>query len=82
MSKPFGGVPSGIKELEPVEGWPFTEGSLVFADRIADRTSVHAERHLASLIRYRDPSADSQERRHFGGRGLTWPSSEQAGSLE
>lgn len=26
------------------------------------------ERHLASLIRYRDPSAQSQERRHSGGR--------------
>ncbi len=26
------------------------------------------ERHLASLIRYRDPSLESQERRHFGGR--------------
>lgn len=26
------------------------------------------ERHLASLIRYRDPSVESQERRHFGGR--------------
>jgi len=25
------------------------------------------ERHLASLIRYRDPSVESQERRHFGG---------------
>lgn len=25
------------------------------------------ERHLASLIRYRDPSAESPERRHFGG---------------
>jgi predicted negative regulator of RcsB-dependent stress response len=25
-----------------------------------------AERHLASLIRYRDPSVQSQERRHFG----------------
>lgn len=32
------------------------------------------ERHLASLIRYRDPSAESQERRHFGGRGAAmWP---------
>jgi hypothetical protein len=39
------------------------------------------ERHLASLIRYRDPSIESQERRHFGGRGaMTWPVSEQAGS--
>jgi hypothetical protein len=27
------------------------------------------ERHLASLIRYRDPSAESQERRHYGGTG-------------
>jgi hypothetical protein len=27
------------------------------------------ERHLASLIRYRDPSLESQERRHFGGGG-------------
>ena len=26
------------------------------------------ERHLASLIRYRDPSMESQERRHSGGR--------------
>lgn len=26
------------------------------------------ERHLASLIRYRDPSLESQERRHYGGR--------------
>ncbi len=27
------------------------------------------ERHLASLIRYRDPSVASQERRHYGGAG-------------
>ncbi len=41
------------------------------------------ERHLASLIRYRDPSIKSQERRHFGGRGnMTLPTSEQAGRLE
>ncbi len=44
LSKPFGGVPTGIKELEPVEGWPFSEASLVFRDRIADRTSHHVER--------------------------------------
>lgn len=31
------------------------------------------ERHLASLIRYRDPSLHNQERRHHGGRGaLAW----------
>ena len=28
VSLPFGGVPTGIKELEPVEGWPHTEASL------------------------------------------------------
>lgn len=27
------------------------------------------DRHLASLIRFRDPSVESQERRHFGGGG-------------
>jgi len=27
------------------------------------------EMHLASLIRFRDPSVEGQERRHFGGRG-------------
>jgi Asp-tRNA(Asn)/Glu-tRNA(Gln) amidotransferase A subunit family amidase len=46
VSLPFGGVPTGIKELEPVAGWPFTEASLVFRDRVADRTSHHIERLL------------------------------------
>jgi aspartyl-tRNA(Asn)/glutamyl-tRNA(Gln) amidotransferase subunit A len=41
---PFGGVPTAIKQLEPVTGWPFTEASLVFKDRIATRTSHHVER--------------------------------------
>jgi Asp-tRNA(Asn)/Glu-tRNA(Gln) amidotransferase A subunit family amidase len=35
-SLPFGGVPVGVKQLERVAGWPFTEGSLVFADRVAE----------------------------------------------
>lgn len=40
------------------------------------------ERHLASLIRYRDPSVESQERRHFGGHAYVTPSaSEQAGGM-
>ena len=45
------------------------------ADIVAEGTKELAralgrptERHLASLIRYRDPSEASQERRHFGGR--------------
>ncbi len=44
LSKPFGGVPTAIKELEPVEGWPFTEASVVYRDRTADRTSHHVQR--------------------------------------
>ena len=46
VNLPFGGVPTGIKELFPVKGWPFTEGSLVFKDRIADHTSHVIERLL------------------------------------
>ncbi len=36
LTKPFGGVPVGLKQLDPVEGWPYTEASLVFKDRVAD----------------------------------------------
>jgi aspartyl-tRNA(Asn)/glutamyl-tRNA(Gln) amidotransferase subunit A len=46
ISLPFGGVPVGIKELEPVTGWPQTEGSLVFKDRRATQTSTVVERLL------------------------------------
>jgi aspartyl-tRNA(Asn)/glutamyl-tRNA(Gln) amidotransferase subunit A len=45
-SLPFGGVPLGIKSLDSVEGWPYTEESLVFADRVADHTSTHMTRIL------------------------------------
>ncbi len=44
VSQPFGGVPTGIKELDVVEGWPQTEASLVFADRIATHTSTFIQR--------------------------------------
>jgi len=44
VSLPFGGVPMGIKELEQVDRWPFTEASLVFADRIADHDSTQVSR--------------------------------------
>src|SRR5690349_13553433 len=45
---PFGGVPTGIKELDPVRGWPFSEASLVFAGRVADRTGHSVERLLGT----------------------------------
>jgi len=44
VSLPFGGVPIGIKELDYVNGWPSTEASLVFRDRLADHTSTMVER--------------------------------------
>ena len=44
VSLPFGGVPVGIKELDAVEGWPDTDASLVFKDRIASTTSPSVER--------------------------------------
>jgi len=42
VSLPFGGVPFGIKELETVAGWPHTEASMVFKDRVApgDQTMI------------------------------------------
>ncbi len=40
VSKPLGGVPIGVKELDQVEGMPDTEASLVFRHRIADHSST------------------------------------------
>jgi aspartyl-tRNA(Asn)/glutamyl-tRNA(Gln) amidotransferase subunit A len=47
VSRPFGGVPFGVKELSNYEGWPATEASLLFRDRVATHTDtklVRAER--------------------------------------
>ncbi|MBX3286626.1 MAG: amidase, partial [Actinobacteria bacterium] len=44
VSMPFGGVPTGIKELEAVAGWPETYGSLVYRDRIAQHSTHYYER--------------------------------------
>jgi Asp-tRNA(Asn)/Glu-tRNA(Gln) amidotransferase A subunit family amidase len=44
VSLPFGGVPTGIKELEPVKGWPDTGASLVYRGRVATVTSHHIAR--------------------------------------
>ena len=40
VSLPFGGVPIGVKELDQVAGWPYTEASLVFA-RPGGRARLH-----------------------------------------
>jgi Asp-tRNA(Asn)/Glu-tRNA(Gln) amidotransferase A subunit family amidase len=44
VSLPFGGVPMGIKELETVTGWPYTEASLVFKDRVAEHDTTQVAR--------------------------------------
>jgi aspartyl-tRNA(Asn)/glutamyl-tRNA(Gln) amidotransferase subunit A len=46
LSLPFGGIPTGIKELEEVEGWPSTGASLVYKDHVAHYTSHHVKRLL------------------------------------
>jgi len=44
VSQPFGGVPIPIKETDSVAGWPDTEGSLAFKDRISDHDSIAVTR--------------------------------------
>jgi aspartyl-tRNA(Asn)/glutamyl-tRNA(Gln) amidotransferase subunit A len=42
------GVPMGVKELQPVKGWPFAMGSTLHADRIADHTCTLVSRAVAA----------------------------------
>ncbi len=44
VSKPFGGVPIGIKELDEVAGWPYTQASVPLRDNIATVTSTQVQR--------------------------------------
>lgn len=44
VGKPFGGLPTGVKELDNVAGWPSTEASLVFKDRVGTYTSTMVSR--------------------------------------
>ncbi len=43
-SRPFGGVPIGVKELDRVAGWPDTDASVPLADRVAPWTSTMVAR--------------------------------------
>lgn len=43
-SLPLGGVPVAIKELDFVEGWPATEASLAFKDRVSTYTQTSVQR--------------------------------------
>ena len=44
VSKPFGGVPLGVKELDHYAGWPATQASLLYADEMATDTSINVAR--------------------------------------
>jgi aspartyl-tRNA(Asn)/glutamyl-tRNA(Gln) amidotransferase subunit A len=44
ISRPFGGVPIGVKELDQVEGWPDTHASVPLRDHIAGYTSTMVQR--------------------------------------
>ena len=48
VSLPFGGVPFGVKELEKVEGWPYTEASIIFRDRVSDHDDTSLSRLRAA----------------------------------
>jgi aspartyl-tRNA(Asn)/glutamyl-tRNA(Gln) amidotransferase subunit A len=48
VAAPFGGLVLGVKELDAVAGWPLTEASLVFADRVADHDATVISRLRAS----------------------------------
>jgi aspartyl-tRNA(Asn)/glutamyl-tRNA(Gln) amidotransferase subunit A len=48
VSLPFGGVPLGVKELERVNGWPFTEASIPLKDDVAPHDSTNITRLRAA----------------------------------
>jgi aspartyl-tRNA(Asn)/glutamyl-tRNA(Gln) amidotransferase subunit A len=41
---PFGGVPIGVKELDPVAGWPYNRASVPLKERVADHTATQVAR--------------------------------------
>ncbi|MEN9286389.1 MAG: hypothetical protein RIS39_381, partial [Actinomycetota bacterium] len=67
VSLPFGGVPLGVKELERYRGWPDTDASLVFKDRIATTTDTMLLRAQAAGAVLVGQTTASE----FGGVNLT-----------
>ena len=67
VSLPFGGVPFGVKELERVEGWPATDASVIFRDRVSDHdhTSVARLRTAGAVLAAQTTASE------FGGINCT-----------
>ena len=61
VSKPFGGVPIGVKELDQVAGWPDTHASVPLRDDVAEYTSVMVQR-IRDDRRRRAGRADHRQR--------------------
>ena len=68
VSKPFGGVPIGVKELDQVEGWPDTHACALFADDVAPHTNTNVARarDLGGAVLVGQTTASE-----FGGVNLT-----------
>ncbi len=67
VNLPFGGVPFGVKELERVRDWPFTDASVIFKDRISDydHTSVSRLRATGAVLAAQTTASE------FGGINCT-----------
>jgi Asp-tRNA(Asn)/Glu-tRNA(Gln) amidotransferase A subunit family amidase len=44
--RPLEGIPTAVKEEEAIAGQPWTQGSLIYRDLVAEHTSPFARRHL------------------------------------
>jgi aspartyl-tRNA(Asn)/glutamyl-tRNA(Gln) amidotransferase subunit A len=67
VSRPFGGVPIGVKELDHVAGWPYTQASVPLADQVSphDSTNVTRLRRAGAVL------AGMTTASEFGGVNLT-----------
>ena len=66
VSRPFGGVPVAVKELEPFAGWPAEEGSLAFKGETWSFSSTQVDRLRAAGAVFVGQTTASE----FGGLGI------------
>jgi len=59
VTLPFGGVPIGVKELTPVQGWPDTEASVPLRDHIAGHTATMVDRNSGSFSMFHMSASSS-----------------------